>query len=443
MIRVFLFALVMTLLGSAVLAQPKPDDPLADQAAAGRALLDALAKGDFAAAGKDFDDTMKKVMPADKLESTWKAIQEKLGAFKKRTAVRTEKGKTYDNVFLTCEFEKATVDLKVVFTADKKVTGFFLVQPKGAYEFKPPPYAKPDSYREVEVTAGAADWPLPATLTLPKGDGPFAAVVLVHGSGPHDRDETVAANKPFRDLAWGLASQGVAVLRYEKRTLEHGARYVQLKDPGFKEELIDDATASAALLRKHKEIDPKRVFVLGHSLGASWAPRIGILDADLAGLVVMAGYTRPLEDLILEQLTYLSSLGEGLKDEELAKLKEQVARVKDPKLAADTPRADLPLGIPAASWLELRKYDPAATAAGLKMPMLVLQGERDYQVTMADFEGWKKALAGRKGATLKSYPKLNHLFMEGEGKSRPQEYQKGGHIAAEVVDDIAAWVKKQ
>jgi fermentation-respiration switch protein FrsA (DUF1100 family) len=233
------------------------------------------------------------------------------------------------------------------------------------------------------------------------------------------------------------------VLRYEKRTQEHGVKFVQLKDPGAKEELLDDALAAAALLRKQKEIDPKRVFILGHSLGAAWAPQLGTLDPDLAGLVVMAGFTRPLEDLILEQFTYLSSLGEGLTDEEMGKLKEKVARVKDPKLAADTPRADLPLGIPASYWLQLRAYDPAATAAKLKTPVLVLQGERDYQVTMADFEGWKKALGGRKGATLKSYPRLNHLFVEGEGKSRPQEYQKAGHVAREVVDDIAAWVKKQ
>jgi fermentation-respiration switch protein FrsA (DUF1100 family) len=74
--------------------------------------------------------------------------------------------------------------------------------------------------------------------------------------------------------------------------------------------------------------------------------------------------------------------------------------------------------------------------------MLVLQGERDYQVTMADFAGWKKALAGRKGVVLKSYPKLNHLFMEGKGKAKPEEYGKEGHVAKEVVDDIAAWVKK-
>ena len=122
-------------------------------------------------------------------------------------------------------------------------------------------------------------------------------------------------------------------------------------------------------------------------------------------------------------------------------LKKQIARLKDPKLGPDTPRKELPLGQPAAYWLALKAYDQSATAARLKQPILLLQGERDYQVTMADFAGWKTALKDRRNATLKSYPKLNHLFMEGTGKAKPAEYDKAGHVAQEVVDDIARWIK--
>jgi dienelactone hydrolase len=265
-------------------------------------------------------------------------------------------------------------------------------------------------------------------------------VVLLHGSGPHDRDETIGPNKPLRDLAWGLASQGVAVLRYEKRTREHGHRWKPTMT--FREETVDDALAAVALLRQRPEVDGRRVFVLGHSLGALAAPEVGRRDPALAGLIVMAGNTRPLEDLVLEQITYIRSLTPSEDDkEELEKLRKQVARVKDRGLTAETPASELPLKAPAAYWLALRDYDPAATAARLKVPMLVLQGERDYQVTMADFDGWKKALAGRSNVRLKSYPKLNHLFMEGEGKAKPEEYQKAGHVSREVVDDVAAWVK--
>ena len=418
--------------------------PLPDQTAKAEALLAALAKADFKVAAKDFDDTMRRALPGDKLEQTWLAITKQLGPFGKRTATRAEKGAKYDTVFLTCKFEKATLDLKVMFNKDKQVMGFFLVPVQGANAFKPPAYAKASEYRETAVVVGD-DWKLPGTLTMPRGEGPFPAVVLVHGSGPHDRDETIGPNKPFRDLAWGLASKGVAVLRYEKRTHAHGGRYAALKGATMQDEVVDDALAAVALARGHKGVDPSRVFVAGHSLGGYLAPRIAATDAKVAGIVILAGNTRPLEDLVLEQFTYIYSLNDPTleKDKEaLAEIKKKVARVKAEKLALAS-TDELPLGVPASYWQWMRAYDAAATAGKLRCPVLVLQGERDYQVTMADLAGWKKGLADHKDAKFVSYPKLNHLFMEGKGKSKPDEYGKAGHVAKEVVDEIAGWVKKR
>jgi fermentation-respiration switch protein FrsA (DUF1100 family) len=173
------------------------------------------------------------------------------------------------------------------------------------------------------------------------------------------------------------------------------------------------------------------------------APRIGALDEELAGLIILAGNTRPLEDLILEQIAYLATLQASISEEEQAAtdaLREQVARVKDPDLSADTPSDQLLLGVPAGYWLDLRDYRPAELAATLPLPMLILQGGRDYQVTTADFEGWQAALADREDVTFQLYPDLNHLFMEGEGMATPEEYQQPGNVAGVVIDDIAAWV---
>jgi dienelactone hydrolase len=410
-----------------------------------RAFLELLVKEDFKGASKDFDATMKEKMPVEELDKIWKTIGKQIGAFKKVANSKTTKVGTSNVVDLTCEFAKASVVFRVSFDKDEKVQGFFL-RPAKPLKFDPPPYAKADSYREEKVVIGEkGEWPLKGTLTLPKGKGPFPAVVLIQGSGPHDQDETIGPNKPFRDLAWGLATQGIAVLRFEKRTFAHGAKFVKNKDAiTIKEEVEDDALAAAKLLRSHKEIDPKRVFLLGHSLGGLVAPRIGQRDKDLAGLIVMAGNSRPLEDLVLEQFTYIYSLEGPLtakQKEELADLKKKVMKVKDPKLSKETPSKDLPLGAPAVYWIALTAYNQKATAAKLKMPMFFLQGERDYQVTMDDFAGWKKALDGRKDVTFKSYPNLNHLFMAGKGKGKPAEYAQEGHVARKVVEDIAKWVK--
>ncbi|MBA3323328.1 MAG: alpha/beta fold hydrolase [Pyrinomonadaceae bacterium] len=312
--------------------------------------------------------------------------------------------------------------------------------------WQPPVYAVPSSFREQEIVVGSGgEWPLPGTLALPNGQGPFPSVVLVHGSGPNDRDESHGTNKPFRDLAWGLASRGIAVLRYDKRTKVHGAKVVQTsgEDLTVKEEVIDDALAAAELLRRTPGIDARRVFILGHSLGGTLAPRIAAGDPKLAGLIVLAGATETFEDAIVRQYEYLHALDGSLDENDkvtLDKIRQQAARVKNLKETGEQPEAKELFGVPAAYWLDLRGYDAPIAALKLRQPLLVLQGERDYQVTMRDFENWRRALGQTQRATFKSYPKLNHLFLEGEGRSAPAEYNTPGHVPQYVIDDIATWI---
>ncbi len=213
-----------------------------------------------------------------------------------------------------------------------------------------------------------------------------------------------------------------------------------------KEETIDDAVAAVEALKSQDKIDPKRIFVLGHSLGGMLIPRIGKASPKIAGFISLAGSTRPLEDLVLEQTRYILSLDGTASQEAQKKLKEieqQVAQVKSLKLSEDTSKGELPLGGPPKYWLDLRGYDPAETAKSLSKPMLILQGERDNQVTMADFANWKKTLGSRKDVTLISYPGLNHLFVEGKGKSTPAEYSAPGNVAKVVVDDIVKWIERE
>ncbi len=302
-----------------------------------------------------------------------------------------------------------------------------------------PGYSNPASFRSREVTVGEDEWKLGGTLLIPTGKGPFPALVLVHGPGPNDRDETIFGNKLFADLAEGLASRGIAVLRYDKRTKVYAERMSEM-DYTVQQETVEDAIRAAELLRRQPEVNPARVYMLGHSLGGYLLPRIASLYGKFAGLVFLAANARPVEIMALEENEYVASLsGHPSPDAQkrLADLRAEVLKVRELKPDAKNPQVIM--GLPLAYLLDLRGYDPLAVK-NLKIPMLFLQGGRDFQVTTKDFDIWKSALAGRANATFRLYQELNHLFIVGDGKSTPAEYHVPGNVSGQVVRDIASWI---
>jgi len=415
-----------------------------------RAMIDAMTRGDFAASTGDFDETMTKLSGPDKMAALWKQLPVQLGAFQRRAGERRDKLGKFDVVFVTCVFEKQSLDFRIVFNPDGRIGGFQLVPTAPPAVYAPPAYSDPSKFTETQVTVGAEPWALPGTLTMPKGEGPFPGLVLVHGSGPNDRDESLGPNKPFQDLAWGLASRGIAVLRYEKRTRAHGAKMTA--DPGFalmtvKEETIDDAVAAARLLRNTPGLDPKRIFILGHSLGGTLIPRIAAAAEDLApaGFISLAGATLPFEEEYLRQMTYLLALDGLLSDDDKKRLDDIRVEAGKIKALKESDRGATPrlMGVTAAYWLDFRAHDPLVEVKKVARPMLFLQGQRDYQVQALNLDRWRKALEGRTDVEFKLYPALNHLFLEGKGIPTPEEYiQTHKSVAGEVVEDIAAFIRR-
>ncbi len=413
-----------------------------------RNLVENLRLGKYHQAGEHFDETMKKQATPAFLKMIWEGLISQTGAFRGLRDSRFESKTPYYFVYLPCVFEKQILDLRVVFNHKGEIAGFSFVPHLEIKESPPPAYAGAELFEEQEVEIKTGEWILPGTLTRPKGQGPFPAVILVHGSGPNDRDESIGPNKPFRDIAWGLASQGIAVLRYDKRTKVYGQRITS--DPKLiaaftvNDETVDDALSAAELLRHIQGIDPNRIFILGHSLGGMLIPRIALRDEKLSGFIILAGLTRPIEDSILEQTKYLLALQGALTEEakkRLEELEKVVARIKS-LTEADRNSSELLLGAAPAYWLDLRGYNPAEEARKIDRPMLILQGKRDYQVTEVDFNQWKRALGEKKNVVFKIYPSCNHLFIEGKGLITPDEYlYKAGNVSEEVINDIAAWIK--
>lgn len=338
---------------------------------------------------------------------------------------------------VACERGRFTVVMSV--DSVGLLNGLRLAPPSDPWT--PPPYANPDAFEEHEVTVGSGALAVAGTVTVPRGSGPWPGVVLLSGGGPFDRDGTSGPNKPLKDLAWGLASRGVAVLRHDKVTFTHAAEVAAADDFTMTREYVPHAVTAARLLRAEPAVDPGRVFVAGHSMGGKVAPRVAEAEPSLAGVVILAGDAEPMHRAAVRVVRHLATLDPGPhSDAAVAQILRQAATIET-SLSLRTPRADLLFGLPAAYWLDLLSYDPVATAAALDRPLLILQGGRDYQVTVEhDLSLWRAGLAGRPDVTIRIHEADDHLFFPGTGPSTPAGYLAAQHVDVAVVRDVAAWL---
>lgn len=406
---------------------------------------------DFDAAfAANFSPEMKQGFTVEIMKTLKAQLETQYGAFKEQK----HQIETYHETFYIVSFggihENKHLVYNVVIDEKGQLSGFNfneldnvdqLIESQGA-SIDPANLLENETY----ITFGDPAFMLDGILAVPEGDGPFKTVVLVHGSGPNDHDETIYENKPFKDISDGLTAQGIAVLRYDKRTFTYGSKISNMTDATIYDEVVDDAQYAVDYLKTLDVVDADSIFVLGHSLGANQAPRIAEGKSDVAGLILLAGNVTPFQDITLEQVEYLASL---IPDDDPSKEKAQAQLevyvtfkelLNAETLALDTDPSLL-LNISATYWMDLRLYNPAELAATLDVPMLILQGERDYQVPPSELDLWEAALGNRAKYIL--YPSLNHLFMTGEGDPNPTEYQTPGHVEEQVITDIANWIKAQ
>lgn len=298
-------------------------------------------------------------------------------------------------------------------------------------------------FAESDFTVGEGGLVLPGMLAMPEGDGPFPAVVLVHGSGPQDRDSAIGPNRPLRDIAQGLAARGIATLRYDKRTRVHPVAAAFDPDFNLDKEVADDAVAAVAALRETPGIDPHRVFVFGHSLGAMLTPRILRRAEGAAGGIMYAAASRSMLDLIPEQMERMAKL-QGVDPAASASRLEAISGlIARLRAGEDAPDAASILGAQAAYLRDADALDPVAEARATSQPLLVLHGGADVQVTNADRRAWEAAFAGDARVTLRHYPRLGHLGIAADPEAPLASYMAPGSVDEELIDDIAAWIRRR
>lgn len=406
-----------------------PSTPVRGEIA--RQFVGDLAAGEFGAAREALAPAAARQLSAAALERLWLGLTAQHGAYGEIAGVEraTVGGRPVAVVTVRCA--EADQRVKCTFDGNGEILGL-----RFPASYSPPSYADQSAFAESRVVVDAEGCSLPGTVSMPEGDGPVPGVVLVHGSGPNDRDETVGPNKPFRDLAWGLASRGVAVLRYDKRTY---ACDVPLADWGIDNIVVDDAVRAVELLGEHDGVDPDRRFVVGHSLGATCTPRI--LDrSGAAGGAMLAANARQMTDVVRDQVRYLLGVDGELTDEDEARIDRvdrALTRVENGEVApGETVR-----GLPGSWWTSLLDYDQVATARAVSAPLALRQGGRDYQVTAdGDFDRWRTELADRADTSFELYPDLSHLFQPGSEPSLGTEYSFHDNVAKAVVADLADWI---
>jgi uncharacterized protein len=415
---------------------------------AGLAALALARAGQFEEVRERFAEPLRPMVAADALRSAWGAAVGRLGAVTSIGTAVSEPAPGVTVVKVPVHCERGALTFVASVTATGALTGLQLAPPEA---MSPPPswerpaYADPARFEEQEVLLGSGDLAVPGTLSLPRQAGPLPAVVLLAGSGPMDRDESIGPSKPFKDLAWGLASRGIAVLRFDKVTYARPAEARSI--PGFtlSDEYLPQARAAFELLRQRPAIDASRIFVAGHSLGGTVAPRVAAADPTVAGLVILAGGASPLHWVIVRQIRYLASLDpatSAASGSAIEALTAQAQRVDSADLSPATPASELPLGTPASYWLDLRDYKAPAAAAALGKPILVMQGGRDYQATVDDdLSRWRAGVSDRPDVAIRVYPDDDHFFFAGSGRSTPQDLMRGGqHVDPVVVEDMAGWL---
>lgn len=419
------------------------EDPTPTQVA--MTALQLAMRGDFAGVLGMFAAAPQRRLTAAAIDAAWQTHVGRHGAVwsLESAGIHSDAGVTAVTVVL----RTPSTPLQAVVSMDRKGRLLNLQVTPLSEPWRHPDYAVPDSFDEVEVVLGDRPLVVGGTLSLPRAataaGGRVPGVVLLSGGGPFDRDMTMGNNRIGKDLAWGLASRGIAVLRYDRAAHTHPSLIARNAGWAPTDDYLPFGAAAVDVLRAQPAIDTSRIIVVGHSMGGSFAPRVAVARPEVSGLVLLAAEAQPMNRAAVRVMNYLAGLDPASPSlrEAAATMAALAANVDSPQLSRRTDPRTLPFGYSGAYWLDLRAYDAVGTARELGRPMLILQGGRDYQVTVDDdLALWRAALGGRADVSIRVYPDDDHLFFAGSGPSTPADYEPPQHVDGSVVADIAEWI---
>ncbi|ABX44167.1 alpha/beta hydrolase [Lachnoclostridium phytofermentans] len=391
------------------------------------------------------EDTVKEQLSLPDLEKAFHSTVERIGELVDAISIKATTTGEYISVDSLVEYTENGLKISYVYNKDCKLVKLWFSYQPIEEEYDREKMEEIDITIGITsgVTVGEGEFPLDGILTMPKGIKNPPVVVLVQGSGQSDMDETIGgtSNKPFRDIARGLASEGIASIRYNKRFYQY---MDQASDTmTIYDEVLEDVTYAIQYAKSLTNVNTEKIFVLGHSLGGMLCPKIAEDNSDIAGFISLAGSPRKLEDLLLDQSIEAVENGTVSESEKTLYLDTMKAQYEQIKSLTEENLDEPLLGANGYYWKSLNDIDTPKIVANLTLPMLFMQGEADFQVyPEVDFKMWKDLLQEKDNATFQLYEGLNHLFMPTTGVRDISDYSVKNKVDDKVILAIAAWVKE-
>lgn len=385
---------------------------------------------------------IKKYMNEDRLDMTWNDMIDKYDSLVKinETSITFK-----DSITITetkIEFVKKSFNYKVTFNSKQQIIGMYFLNTQ--VQHTPPDYINALNFVEYKIAVPTKGIKAEGVLSMPRRVKQAPLVIIVGGSGPTDKDGTVGPNKPYLDIAWGLAQQGIAAYRYDKRIVNRAnIQSDKLNEMTIDDEYVDDIKNIIKYFKQDKRIDAKQIFILGHSQGGYIIPYLAKNIKSIKGFIGMAAGYSSLLEVIPNQVDYLMGLNPNDNSSKAAylKMKNQIVYTRNHLYDKNINMDSVFQGVGIKYLQHMEANSPAKLARYIKhKPLLLIQGERDYQVPTTELEQWKR-ITDSTSTKVILYPKLNHLMMEGEGLSTPAEYAKPNNVPYDVADAIKKWIE--